>query len=92
MIYGRRVRQLVIVWIVAVASLGLLYWFELSAPAFHELLIPFYWIIVAVAAFLSWRWQRSRSSTDRRGQDRRKSSRRGESEAPQAAARDREEK
>jgi membrane protein implicated in regulation of membrane protease activity len=80
MIYGRRPRQLIVVWVVSAALISLLYWFETSAPAFHELLIPFYWIIVAVAVFLTWRWLRSRSPKDRRGGDRRRTDRRDHNE------------
>lgn len=92
MIYGRSVRQLVIVWIVTVGSLALLHFFEASAPAFHELLIPFYWIIIIVAAVFTWRWARSRSTHDRRGTDRRRASRREDYDSAQAADPDREEK
>jgi hypothetical protein len=76
MIYGRRPRQLLVVWATLLALAGLIYWFELSAPAFRELLRPFYWIILAVALFMSWRWFRSRSRKERRGGDRRRSDRR----------------
>jgi membrane protein implicated in regulation of membrane protease activity len=75
-IYGRRPRQLLIVWGTLLALAGLLYWFELQAPAFHYLLRPFYWIILAVALFMSWRWFRARSRKDRRAGDRRRSDRR----------------
>lgn len=85
MIYGRSIRHLVVVWIVAVACLALLHFFETSAPAFHELLIPFYWITVGVAGFLTWRWLRSRSSKDRRREDRRRALRRADPESSQAA-------
>jgi hypothetical protein len=84
--YGRSVRDLVVVWIVTVGALALLHLFEVEAPAFHELLIPFYWIIVAVAGYLTWRWLRSRSSIDRRRGDRRRNSRREDADSTQAAA------
>jgi uncharacterized membrane protein len=61
-------------------SIALIYWLELSAPALHELLIPFYWIILALAFYLTWRWLRARSRKDRRGQDRRRVDRRDESD------------
>ena len=61
MIYGRRPRQLLVVWAILLALAALIYWFELSAPAFRELVRPFYWIIVAVAVFMTWRWFRGRS-------------------------------
>jgi len=61
-------------------SIALIYWLELSAPALHELLIPFYWIILAIAFYLTWRWLRARSRKDRRGQDRRRVDRRDQSD------------
>ena len=76
MIYGRRPRQLLVVWGVSLVLIGLIYWLEISAPALHELLLPFYWIIVGVALFLTWRWLRARSKKDRRVGDRRRTDRR----------------
>jgi membrane protein implicated in regulation of membrane protease activity len=76
MIYGRRPRQLLVVWGVSFLLIGLVHWLESSAPVLHELVQPFYWIIVAVAVFLTWRWLRSRSPKDRRGHDRRRADRR----------------
>ena len=76
MIYGRRPRQLLVVWGVSIVLIALIYWLEISAPALHELLLPFYWIILGVAFFLTWRWLRARSKKDRRVGDRRQSDRR----------------
>jgi membrane protein implicated in regulation of membrane protease activity len=76
MIYGRRPRQLLITWGIALVLAGLIYWFEVTAPAFHMLLLPFYWIIAGVTVFLTWRWFRGRSRKDRRGADRRHADRR----------------
>ncbi len=64
----------------------LLHLFESSAPAFHELLIPFYWILLAIGILFTWRWLKSRGRTDRRGKDRRKAPRRDEDESAQATA------
>ena len=75
MIYGRRPRQLLVVWGSALVLIALIFWLELSAPALHELVLPFYWIISLVAVFLTWRWFRARSR-DRRGKDRRRADRR----------------
>ena len=80
MIYGRRPRQLLVVWGVSLLSIALIYWLELSAPALHELLIPFYWIILGLAFYLTWRWLRARSRKDRRGKDRRRVDRRDQSD------------
>jgi len=76
MIYGRRPRQLLVVWGSALLFIALIYWLESSAPALHELVLPFYWIISFVALFLTWRWFRARSPKDRRGKDRRRADRR----------------
>jgi hypothetical protein len=76
MIYGRRPRQLLVVWGVSIVVLVLIYWLEISAPALHDLLLPFYWIVVGTALFLTWRWLRARSRKDRRGGDRRQTDRR----------------
>jgi hypothetical protein len=43
----------------------------MSAPALHDLLVPFYYIAGFAAVFLTWRWLRARSKKDRRGKDRR---------------------
>jgi hypothetical protein len=76
MIYGRRPRQLMVVWGVSLLFIALIYWLEISAPALHELLLPFYWIILGVAVVATWRWLRARSKKDRRTGDRRRSDRR----------------
>jgi membrane protein implicated in regulation of membrane protease activity len=80
MIYGRRPRQLFVVWGASLGSIALIYWLEVSAPALHELLQPFYWIILAVAFYLTWRWLRARSRKDRRGDDRRRTDRRDQND------------
>jgi len=80
MIYGRRPRQLLVVWAVSVLFVGLLYWLEISAPILHEILIPFYWIIIATAFYLTWRWLRARSRKDRRTGDRRRTDRRDQTD------------
>jgi len=69
-IYGRRPRQLIVVWGFSILLILLIKWLETQAPALHELVLPFYWIIVAVAIYLTWRWLRARSKKDRRGGDR----------------------
>jgi hypothetical protein len=76
MIYGRRPRQLLVVWGVALVLVALIYWLEISAPALHDLVVPFYYVVVFGATFLTWRWLRARSLKDRRGKDRRHTDRR----------------
>lgn len=80
--YGRQPRQLLIVWGVSLLLVLLIHWLETQAPALHELVMPFYWIILAVAFYLTWRWLRLRSQKDRRGPDRRHADRRDEKESP----------
>ena len=81
MIYGRRPRELFVVWGFSLLLIALIYWLEVSAPALHEILLPFYWIIIVVAAFFTWRWFRARSRKDRRGKDRRRADRRDENDS-----------
>lgn len=76
MIYGRRPRQLLVVWGSALLLVALIYWLEFSAPALHEIVQPFYWMISVGVLFLTWRWFRARSPKDRRGKDRRLADRR----------------
>lgn len=80
MIYGRRPRQLFVVWGISLLAIGLIYWLEYTAPALDELLLPFYWIILALATYLTWRWLRARSRKDRRGKDRRRIDRRDQND------------
>lgn len=80
MIYGRRPRQLLVVWGSALLLVALIYWLEFSAPAMHELVQPFYWMISVVVLFLTWRWFRARSPKDRRGKDRRRTDRRDQTD------------
>ena len=82
MIYGRRPRQLLVVWGVSAVLAAFIYWLEINAPALHELLLPFYWIALATAVYLTWRWLRARSQKDRRTGDRRRSDRRNHHDMP----------
>jgi hypothetical protein len=59
----------------------LIIWLETQAPVLHELVLPFYWIIIAVAFYLTWRWLRARSKKDRRGGDRRHADRRDQTDS-----------
>ena len=81
-IYGRRPRQLIVVWGFSMLLILGIWWLETQAPALHELVLPFYWIIIAVAFYLTFRWLRARSKKDRRGADRRRADRRDENESP----------
>lgn len=76
MMYGRGLRQLFVGWGVSLLLLVGLFLVELWIPALHELLLPFYWIVLGIAAVLTWRWLRERSRSERRGDDRRRETRR----------------
>jgi membrane protein implicated in regulation of membrane protease activity len=80
MIYGRRPRQLLVVWGGAIVFVALVHWLEINAPALHDLLLPFYWIALGSALYLTWRWLRSRSRKDRRVRDRRGADRRDQND------------
>ena len=76
--FHRRFAPLIVAWVIAVVVAGLLYWIEASFPAFHEVMIPLYWIIGALIILATWRWFRTRGRGDRRGKDRRRVDRRHE--------------
>jgi membrane protein implicated in regulation of membrane protease activity len=82
MIYGRRPRQLLVVWGSSLLIIGLIYWLDISAPALHDLLVPFYYVVGFLTLLLTWRWLRARSKKDRRGQDRRRADRRDQKDLP----------
>ena len=82
--YGRGLRQLFVAWGVALAVILGLYRVEVVIPALHDMIFPLYWIIVGITAFVTLRWLRARSRKDRRGGDRRRSSRRGSEPAADA--------
>lgn len=74
--FRRRFAPLITSWIVALVVAGLIYWFETSMPAFHEVVVPLYWIVAALILFATWRWVRTRGIRDRRGHERRHTDRR----------------
>lgn len=82
MIYGRRPRQLLVVWGSTLLVIGLIFWLDISAPALHDLLVPFYYVVGFLTLLLTWRWLRARSKKDRRGQDRRRADRRDQKDLP----------
>jgi hypothetical protein len=82
MIYGRRPWQLLVVWGSSLLLIGLIYWLDISAPALHDLLTPFYYVVGVGTVFLTWRWLRARSRKDRRGVDRRRADRRDQDDLP----------
>jgi len=74
--FSRRFAPLATTWIIAFVAAGLIYWFEITMPAFHEVVLPIYAIIAALAVFFSWRWIRTRNRGDRRRTERRHTDRR----------------
>lgn len=78
MFYGRGLRQLFVAWGVALVLMLGLYRIEVVIPALHDMIVPVYWVIVGITAFMTLRWLRARSPTDRRAEDRRRKPRRQE--------------
>lgn len=78
MFYGRRLRQLFVVWGISLLLLVGLYRIEVVIPALHDMILPVYWVIAGFTAFMTLRWLRARSPEDRRGKDRRHADRRGD--------------
>ena len=81
MFYGRGLRQLFVVWGIALVLVVGLYLIERWIPALHDMIVPVYWVVLGVAAFMTLRWLRARSPQDRRGGDRRHADRREEPSA-----------
>ena len=82
--FRRRFAPLFTEWAIALGLAGLIYWFERSMPAFHEVVNPLYWIIGALIVFGTWRWVRTRAKQrhERRAADRRHADRRDETPDP----------
>ncbi len=60
--------------IVAIAS----YVFEREMPAFHDVIGPFYWLLLIIVGVATWKWARARAKgrgAERRHGDRRKADR-----------------
>jgi hypothetical protein len=76
--FTRRFAPVITAWAIALSVVGLIYWFEKSMPAFHEVVVPLYWIIAILLVFGTWRWVRTRGKQehDRRTTDRRQADRR----------------
>jgi len=81
--FSRRFAPLIATWATALVVAALVYWFETAMPAFHEVLLPIYAIILTLAIFFTWRWIRRRSKGgERRHDDRRHTDRRETSDPP----------
>src|SRR6266540_3133139 len=78
--FSRRFAPLIAAWLLALIVAALLFWIERSFPAFHEVIIPLYWIIAASTLIATWRWIRTRGKRERRRRDRRLGDRRSRSE------------
>lgn len=76
MFQRRALRQLLVVWGVALLLAAGLYRIEVGVPALHDMVLPVYWVVAGIAGFLTLRWLRARNHGDRRGKDRRRTERR----------------
>lgn len=81
MFYGRGLRHLFVVWGIALVLVLGLYRIEVVIPALHDMILPVYWVVAGVTAFMTLRWLRARSPLNRRGHDRRHADRRGDASA-----------
>lgn len=72
----RNPSRLVGSWIGGLALAAVIFWFSRRAPAFEDLLNPVYWIIGIILVAATVKWFRTRNALDRRGDDRRRTSRR----------------
>lgn len=76
MLERRNPAGLIGAWIGGLLVAGVIYWFSRRAPAFEDLLNPIYWIIGVILVAFTIKWVRTRNAQDRRGDDRRRASRR----------------
>jgi hypothetical protein len=71
---GRSLGPLLGPWVSSAIIAGVVYYFETTLPALHDVLGAVYWILLAIVLFTTWRWlrvrTRDRRSSDRRGSDR----------------------
>jgi hypothetical protein len=69
--------------IVAIAA----YIFERMMPAFHDVIGPFYWLLLIIVGVATWKWARARAKgrgAERRHGDRRQSDRKRKAAAGDA--------
>jgi hypothetical protein len=69
---GRSLGPLLGPWISSAIIAAIVYYFERTLPALHDVLGAVYWILLGVVVIATWRWFRARSG-DRRMADRRRS-------------------
>ena len=71
---GRSLGPLLGPWISSAIIAGVVYYFETTLPALHDVLGAVYWILLGIVLITTWRWlrvrTRDRRSSDRRGGDR----------------------
>ncbi len=76
MLKGRNLSGLLGSWVGGLLLAAFIFWFSTRAPAFEDLLTPIYWIIGVILVAFTVKWLRTRNTEDRRGDDRRRTSRR----------------
>ena len=69
-LYGRSVGPLVGPWIACIVIAALTWWFETRMPAFHDVVRPIYWILVAILIVVTARALRGRGGVRRHGERR----------------------
>ena len=68
---GRRLAPLISAWIGGGIVAVILYWIDTSQPAFHEILVPIYGVVLVIVGIPTWQWLRGRHA-NRRDHERRK--------------------
>ncbi len=82
--YGRDPGPLLGPWLACGILAIVSYIFERLMPAFHDVIGPFYWLLLIIVSIATWRWARARAGgrgADRRHKDRRKADRKAKSKA-----------
>jgi hypothetical protein len=72
---GRRLAPLISAWIGGGIVAVILFWIDRAQPAFHDILLPIYGVVLVIVGIPTWHWIRARQG-NRRGRERRKEDRR----------------
>ena len=78
--FNRRFLPLIAAWVIAIIGAGLIYWFEVTMPAFDEVVAPLYAVTALLLLAFTLRFMRTRHRENRRHMDRRRTDRRNTAE------------
>lgn len=77
--HGRHAAPLIAIWVIALGIIATMYKVQDVEPGLTELLRPVYFVVLAIALLITWKWFRARArgkTNERRHGDRRRSDRR----------------